>query len=99
MLPLRHSNTCFISYLSVRKDSPHINKIIHPYDWTYTPFGYKGSLSSGESGTFTVSSTQDRINYEKLKEKEKILFYEEVILYEDELDDNGCAVLSAKIVS
>ena len=31
--------------------------------------------------------------------REKILFFDEVILYEDELDDNGCAVLSAKIVS
>lgn len=39
------------------------------------------------------------IDYERLKMREKILFFDEVILYEDELDDNGCAVLSAKIVS
>ena len=39
------------------------------------------------------------IDYERLKLREKILFFDEVILYEDELDDNGCAVLSAKIVS
>ena len=31
--------------------------------------------------------------------REAILFFDEVILYEDELDDNGSAVLSAKIVS
>ena len=39
------------------------------------------------------------IDYERLKLREKILFFDEVILYEDELDDNGCAVLSSKIVS
>ena len=39
------------------------------------------------------------IDYERLKLREKILFFDEGILYEDELDDNGCAVLSSKIVS
>ena len=34
-----------------------------------------------------------------MKEKEKILFFDDVILYEDELDDNGCSKLSVKIVS
>ena len=43
--------------------------------------------------------TEERIDYEKLKQKEQILFFEDVILYEDELDDNGCSKLSAKIVS
>ena len=40
-----------------------------------------------------------RINYDKLKEKEKILFFDDVILYEDELDDNGCSKLSVKMVN
>jgi hypothetical protein len=40
-----------------------------------------------------------KINYEKLKEKERIMFFDDVILYEDELDDNGCSKLSVKIVS
>ena len=43
--------------------------------------------------------TGDRINYEQLKQQEKIYFYDEVILFEDELADNGTAVLSVKIVS
>ena len=46
-----------------------------------------------------VSETADRINYAKLKTQERIYFYDEVILYEDELADNGTAVLSVKIVS
>jgi type 2A phosphatase activator TIP41 len=39
-----------------------------------------------------------KIDYEKLKVKEPILFFDDIILYEDELDDNGVSKLSAKIV-
>ena len=46
-----------------------------------------------------VVQTGERIDYEKLKQPEKIYFYDEVILFEDELADNGTAVLSVKIVS
>ena len=43
--------------------------------------------------------TKDRIDLDKLKVKEKIYFYEEMILYEDELADNGMAQLVVKIAS
>lgn len=42
--------------------------------------------------------TDERINIERLKEKEKILFYQELMLYEDELHDNGIASSTVKIV-
>ena len=45
------------------------------------------------------TETDERIDYSKLKTQERIYFYDEVILYEDELADNGTAVLSVKIVS
>lgn len=48
---------------------------------------------------FKISPTSERVNIDKLKVKEKILFYEEVMLFEDELADNGTAQLSVKIVS
>ena len=48
---------------------------------------------------FQITETEDRIDYAKLKTQERIYFYDEVILYEDELADNGTAVLSVKIVS
>jgi len=81
------------SWLASRKDSPHLNKVVHPYDWTYTT-DYKGSLSPH----WEVESAPDlSIDYEKLKIQEKILFFDEVVLYEDELDDNGCAKLSVKL--
>ena len=46
-----------------------------------------------------MHETSEIIDLNKLKVKEKIFFYEEVILYEDELADNGVATLSVKIVS
>ena len=46
-----------------------------------------------------VTETDDRIDYTRLKQQERIHFYDEVILYEDELADNGTAVLSVKLVS
>merc|ERR1711997_328421 len=49
------------------------------------------------SPTVNVGTTDDKIDYEKLKERERILFYKEIVLFEDELDDNGCSKLSIKI--
>lgn len=46
-----------------------------------------------------MEETTERIDYTRLKQQEKIYFYDDVILYEDELADNGTALLSAKIVS
>ena len=46
-----------------------------------------------------MHNTSEIIDLNKLKVKEKIFFYEDVILYEDELADNGVASMSVKIVS
>lgn len=46
----------------------------------------------------TTETTTDRINYEKLKEREPILWFEEVGLYEDELHDHGESVMNVKVV-
>lgn len=43
--------------------------------------------------------TDERIDYQKLKMQERISFYDEVILFEDELADNGAAIFSVKVVS
>ena len=55
------------------------------------------NLPGSCSDHFQVQPTDININYEKLKVQEKILFFDEVVLYEDELDDNGCAKLSVKL--
>ncbi|XP_065184629.1 TIP41-like protein [Sycon ciliatum] len=69
-----------------------VDKCSNPYDWTYsTP--YRGSLV----GDVTVSTTEERINLDKLREREKILFFDEILLFEDELGDNGGAQLEVKV--
>lgn len=46
-----------------------------------------------------MEDTTEGIDYSRLKQQEKIYFYDDVILYEDELADNGTALLNVKIVS
>ena len=46
-----------------------------------------------------VEPTDARIDLEKLKVREKIHFYADIVLFEDELGDNGHSGLSVKIVS
>lgn len=48
---------------------------------------------------FQVSATTEHIDTEKLKAREQIMFFEEVLLFEDELHDHGVSSLSVKIVS
>jgi type 2A phosphatase activator TIP41 len=75
-----------------KRNHEEITKVIKPYDWTYTTH-YKGSTAQGEFGP-----TQLHIDTEKLLRKDPILFYNDVILYEDELGDNGCAFLNVRVV-
>ena len=46
-----------------------------------------------------VKPTTEKIDVEKLKVRDKIHFYADILLFEDELSDNGCSVLRVKIVS
>ncbi|KAA8586362.1 hypothetical protein FQN60_000198 [Etheostoma spectabile] len=44
-----------------------------------------------------VVKTTERIDMEKLKAREQIMFFDEVLLFEDELHDHGVSMISAKI--
>ena len=46
-----------------------------------------------------VAETTDRIDMEKLKKRDPIHFYDDVLLFEDELSDHGTSILSVKVVS
>lgn len=81
---------------SKRQDSEYIKEVIKPFDWTFTT-DYKGTLTGKEEIVFQVEPTKERIDLEQLKVKEKIYFYEDIILYEDELADNGIAKLNVKM--
>lgn len=67
---------------------------VKPFDWSYTPQDYRGTMAP-ESPAW--KETQTEIPVELLKRPDPILFFDDVILYEDELADNGIAMLSVKI--
>ncbi|KAG0800506.1 hypothetical protein G6F22_002160 [Rhizopus arrhizus] len=68
-----------------------VKDVVKPYDWSYTT-DYRGTcLADFES------SPTSMIDIDRLKRPEPILFYDENILYEDELADNGTAMLTVRL--
>ncbi|KAI8070834.1 TIP41-like family-domain-containing protein [Gongronella butleri] len=70
----------------------NVKDVVKPYDWTYST-DYQGT--SSDDAWEKVDDAV--IDVDHLKQKEPILFYDENILYEDELADNGTAVLSIRL--
>ena len=70
-----------------------ITEIVKPFDWSYST-KYKGTLRS-PSPQFEATTVS--IPLELLKRPDPILFFDEVILYEDEMADNGITMYSCKI--
>nr|CAG4647981.1 EOG090X07SL [Moina brachiata] len=79
------------AWKEARAGMENVHQVSHPFDWTFTT-EYRGTIT----GDVKVSPTDLRIDMEKLKQKERILFFDEVHLYEDELADHGCASCSLK---
>ncbi|RKF76246.1 TIP41-like protein [Golovinomyces cichoracearum] len=72
-----------------------IKEIVKPFDWSYTT-DYQGTLVSGK--LFELQQNElEPIPIELLKRPDPILFFEEVVLYESELDDNGISLLNCKV--
>ncbi|XP_019731804.1 TIP41-like protein isoform X3 [Hippocampus comes] len=78
-----------------RVASEHPQEVARPYDWTFTT-DYRGTLI-GEEMQLKVAETTERINLEKLRAREQIVFFDEVLLFEDELHDHGVSMISVKI--
>ncbi|OKL60723.1 hypothetical protein UA08_04390 [Talaromyces atroroseus] len=70
-----------------------IKEVVKPFDWSYST-DYKGTLRSDAAA---LSSSDVQIPIELLKRPDPILFFDDVVLYEDELADNGISMLSCKI--
>ncbi|KZF21565.1 TIP41-domain-containing protein [Xylona heveae TC161] len=70
-----------------------IKEVVKPFDWSYST-DYKGTTTSS-GPTFQPSET--RIPLELLKRPDPIKFFDDVVLYEDELADNGIAMFSVKV--
>lgn len=67
---------------------------VFDYDWTYTPQGYEGT----QEGSVSCIETTEEIRFDLLMDvSHPILFFDENILFEDELGDNGISLLSIKL--
>ncbi|KAG0631341.1 hypothetical protein M758_1G245800 [Ceratodon purpureus] len=81
-----------------------VEQVILDYDYTFTtPYAGSQCVQNKENdqgvvdGTLEWVESQERIDMAALQAKDPILFYDEVVLYEDELDDNGISLLTAKV--
>jgi type 2A phosphatase activator TIP41 len=72
-----------------------IKEVVKPYDWSYSTT-YAGTIDPGTAAT-SLQPTDRKIPIELLKRRDPILFFDEVVLYESELDDNGISIYSAKL--
>jgi len=81
-----------------RQHQEGIKEVVKPFDWSYST-DYKGTTSAGEETTGWRPSDPNKtpIRTDLLTRPDPILFYDDVVLYEDELADNGIAILSCKI--
>ncbi|KAI4295720.1 hypothetical protein L6164_035736 [Bauhinia variegata] len=83
-------------------------QVILDYDYTFTtPYCGSGTIETdkdqtGEGNSVKTSNLhwedcEEQIDLVALASKEPILFYDEVVLYEDELADNGVSLLTVKV--
>jgi len=78
---------------SREKKHEGITEVVKPFDWSYST-DYKGTLGSS---SITFKPTTSPIPLELLKRPDPIQFFHEVMLYEDEMADNGITMFSCKI--
>ena len=91
----RQASTLGLNQLRKSREKKHegITEVVKPFDWSYST-DYRGTLRT-ESPVF--QKTTKPIPFELLKRPDPILFFDEVMLYEDEMADNGITMLSCKI--
>lgn len=73
-----------------------IKEVVKPYDWSYST-EYAGTLEDASSPAKEFQPSQKPIPIELLKRRDPILFFDDVMLYESELDDNGISMFSVKV--
>lgn len=70
-----------------------VKDVVKPYDWTYTT-DYQGTTNT----ELQINDGPSLVDMNLLRKQDPILFYDENILYEDELADNGTAMLTIRLV-
>ncbi|ODA82794.1 hypothetical protein RJ55_01303 [Drechmeria coniospora] len=73
-----------------------IKEVVKPYDWSYSTT-YAGTVVDAGRSNASFGPTDHQIPIELLKRRDPILFFDEVVLFESELDDNGISLYSAKL--
>lgn len=82
-----------------RSDCEFSKRILNKFDWTFRT-DYTGTLIPASDGSeIRAESTSEEIDMDRLKQKDEILYYNSIDLFEDELADHGVAHMSVKIVS
>jgi len=82
------------AWLKSRTNSEYVSKVHNAaFDWTFTT-DYPGTLNVPGS---IQEGSNDRIDFDRLTRKDKILWFKEIDLFEDELADHGTAGCSVKI--
>ncbi|TKA31302.1 hypothetical protein B0A50_02147 [Salinomyces thailandicus] len=81
-----------------REGQEEVKQVVKPFDWSYST-DYKGRTEKGKAdGNWTETNQEkDPIRNDLLTRQDPILFFDAVDLYEDELADNGIALLSIKV--
>lgn len=81
-----------------RSHQEEVKQVVKPFDWSYST-DYKGTTHPGEAlGAWEeVDQSKHPIRTDLLSRPDPIIFFDAVDLYEDELADNGIALLSIKV--
>lgn len=75
-----------------REETGLVDKTIGDFDWTF-----RSSYAGTFMGWPSPEPTTVGIETDRLKQKDKILFYKDLVLFEDELHDNGISMSSVRI--
>ncbi|KAJ2899013.1 type 2A phosphatase activator TIP41 [Zalerion maritima] len=81
-----------------------VKRVVRPFDWSYSA-SYRGTETpaaaekrpEGAANKLEDSPEGVEIPLGLLRRRDPILFFEEVVLYESELDDNGVSMYSVKL--
>lgn len=81
-----------------RAHQEEVKQVVKPFDWSYST-DYKGTTRGiASNGVWRMSKANlHPIRVDLLSRPDPILFFDAVDLYEDELADNGIALLSVKV--
>lgn len=88
-----------------RSSAHDIREVVKPYDWSYSttytgteaPGAGAAGAAAAEAKLSRPAASTTQIPLELLKRRDPILFFDEVVLFESELDDNGISVYSVKV--